>query len=128
MKNLILLVLICISTVVFGQENECEKFKNGKFKIVDAEVGNSIIERNGSKQIEYGEGSKMKLQFKVKWLDECTYTLELKKVLENPNKIKLPEGMILTVEIIETKEKSYIQKSSSNLYDMVFECELIKIE
>jgi hypothetical protein len=128
MKNLILLVLISISTVVFGQENECEKFKNGKFKIVDTEVGNSIIERKGSKQIEYGEGSKMKLKFKVKWLDDCTYTLELKKVLENPNKIKLPEGMILTVEIIETKEKSYIQKSSSNLYDMVLESELIKIE
>jgi hypothetical protein len=128
MKNLILLVFICISSVIFGQENECKKFKNGKFKIVDTEVGNSIIERKGSKQIEYGEGSKMKLKFKVKWLDDCTYTLELKKVLENPNKIKLPEGMILTVEIIETKEKSYIQKSSSNLYDMVLESELIKIE
>lgn len=128
MKNLIVFVLICFSTVTFGQTNECKKFKNGKFKIVDGEVGNSFISRKGSKQIEYGEASKLKLEFKVKWLNDCTYTLELKKVLENPNKIDLPEGMVLTVEIIETKEKSYIQKSTSNLYDMVLESELLKIE
>lgn len=128
MKNLIVLALICFSTVVFGQTNECKKFKNGKFKIVDEEVGNSIITRKGSKQIEFGEESRLKLEFKVKWIDDCTYTLELKKVLENPYNIELPLGMILTVEIIETKENSYVQKSTSNLFDMVFEGELIKIE
>lgn len=128
MKKLIPLILICISTVVFGQETDCKKFKNGKFKIVDSEVGNSLIERKGSKQIEYGEGSKLKLEFRVNWLNNCTYTLELKKVLDNPKNIDLPEGMILTIEIIETKENSYIQKSSSNLYDMVLESELIKLE
>jgi hypothetical protein len=128
MKNLIVLVLICFSTVAFGQTNECKQYKNGKFKIVDPEVGNSIITRKGSKQIEYGERSKLKLEFKVKWVNDCTYTLELKKVLENPNEIELPEGMILTIEIIETKENSYIQRSTSNLYDMVLESELFKIE
>ncbi|MEH0153185.1 hypothetical protein V6R21_03505 [Limibacter armeniacum] len=128
MKNLIALVLICFSTVTFGQTIECKKFKNGKFKIVDAEIGNSIITRKGSKQIEHGEGSQLKLEFKVKWIDDCTYTLELKKVLENPKNIELPEGMILTIEIIETKENSYIQKTTSNLYDKVLESELIKIE
>ncbi|WP_298144058.1 hypothetical protein [Flavobacterium sp.] len=128
MKNLIVLALICFSTVVFGQTNECKKFRNGKFKIVDEEVGNSIITRKGSKQIEFGEESGLKLEFKVKWIDDCTYTLELKKVLENPNNIEFPVGMILTVEIIETKENSYVQKSTSNLFDLVFEGELIKIE
>lgn len=128
MKNLIVLVLICFSTVAFGHMNECKQYKNGKFKIVDPEVGNSIITRKWSKQIEYGERSKLKLEFKVKWVNDCTYTLELKKVLENPNEIELPEGMILTIEIIETKENSYIQRSTSNLYDMVLESELFKIE
>lgn len=128
MKNLIMSVLICFSTVTFAQTNECKKFRNGKFKIVDEEVGNSIIIRKGSKQIEYGEDSQVKLEFKVKWIDDCTYTLELKKVLENPYNIELPVGMILTVEIIETKENSYLQRSTSNLFDMVVEGELIKIE
>lgn len=128
MKNLILGILICISAVAFSQEKECENFKNGKFKIVDAEAGNSLIVRKKSKQIEYGEGSKLKLEFKVIWLNDCTYTLELKKVLENPNKIQLPDGMILTVEIIETKENSYVQQSTSNLFDMVMKSEMIIIE
>jgi len=128
MKNLILGILFCTSTVVFGQNIECENFKNGKFKIIDTETGNFIIERKGSKQIEYGEESKLKIEFKVKWLNDCTYTLELKKVLENPNNIQLPEKMILTVKIIETKEKSYIQKTTSNLYDMVLECEMFIME
>ena len=128
MRNLITISLFCISTTALGQKNECEKFKDGKFMIVDAESGNSIIERKGSKQIEFGESSALKLKFKVKWLDECTYTLELTKVLENPNKIELPVGMILTVEIIATKEKSYIQKSTSNMIDMILESEVIKME
>jgi hypothetical protein len=128
MKKLIQLFLIFTSTLVFGNEFDCKKFKNGKFKIIDSEVGNSIIERNGLEQIEYGEGSKLKLKFKVTWLNECTYTLELKKILENPDTIDLPEDMIVTVEIIETKENSYIQKSTSNLFDMVLKSELIRIE
>jgi len=128
MKNLIAGILICISFVAFGQETECDKFKNGKFEIIDTTLGNSIIERKGSKQIEYGKRSKLKLEFKVKWLNDCSYTLELKKILENPNNIEFPEGMILTIEIIETKENSYIQKSTSNLFDMVLKSELFKIE
>lgn len=128
MKNLILLLLICVSINVFGQNKECENFKDGKYMIVDSKTGNSIIHRKGSTQIEYGEGSKLKLKFKVEWVNDCTYTLQLKKVLENPENFQLPEGMILTVEIIETKKDSYIQRSSSNLYDLVVESELIKIE
>ncbi|MGB6035868.1 MAG: hypothetical protein WBG42_06340, partial [Cryomorphaceae bacterium] len=83
MKNLIALILICISVIAFGQKRECDKFRDGKFMIVDPVNGNSIIERKGSKQIEIGEGSGLKLKFDVNWLDDCTYTLELKKVIEN---------------------------------------------
>jgi len=127
-RNWIFGILIIISTIAFGQKTGCKNFKNGKFQIIDAETGNSIIERNGSKQIEYGKESKMKLELKVKWLNDCSYTLELNKVIENPNNIKLPEGLILTVVIIETKENSYIQKTSSNLHDKVLEAELFRIE
>ncbi len=119
---------MCLSATVFGQANECEKFKNGKFKIVDPETGNSIINRQGSRQTEYGEKSKLELAFKVEWLDECTYTLDLDSILANPRNLELPEGMVLTIEIIETKENSYRQKTSSNLFDLVVVSELIKIE
>ncbi len=128
MKNIILVVFICASSLVFGQKIECQNFKNGKFKIIDPEIGNSVIERSGSKQIEYSEDLKLKLEFDVKWLNDCTYKLELSEILENRDNIKLPEEMILTIEIIETKQHSYIQKTSSNIYDMVLESELIQID
>ena len=127
MRNLITGILFVFTAIVYGQDKECSKFKDGKFKIIDNEI-TSIIERTGTKQIEYAEEGKVKFELKVKWLNECSYTLEFVKFLENPNNIQFPKGMILTTEIIETKENSYIQKSSSNLFDMVLESEMIKID
>lgn len=128
MKSLITIFLTCFSTCLFGQKLECRRYENGKFKIIDPEVGNSIIERNDSTQIEYGEDSKLKLEFDVKWINDCTYTLELSRVIENPENIQLPEGMILTIRILETKQNSYVQETSSNLFSMVRKTEMIRIE
>ena len=129
MKALSLGILIGLANLTFSQEPDCKQFKDGKFKIENKETGNvSIIERKGKKQFEQGSVSQMKLEFKVKWIDACTYTLELKKILENPRNIQLPEDMILTVEIIETRENSYIARSTSNLYDLVLEDEIFRIE
>lgn len=128
MRNGILLLLLAISTAAFGQATDCKEFKNGKFKIADPELGNFFVERKGSKQIEYSDRHPLKMEFRVKWLNDCTYTLELKKVLENPENVELTEGLILTIEILETKEKSYVQRTSSNMYEDVLVSEMIKMD
>lgn len=122
------MVLIGMVQASFGQVDDCGKFRNGKFEIIDPQYGNSIIERKGDEQVEYGSGSGLKLRFKVEWVGECVYTLQLKKVLKNPKGYVLPKEMILTVEIIEMKENSYVQRSTSNLYDKVVESELVRME
>ena len=81
----------------------CAKFKTGKFLLNDKVQGITHIERIGSKQIEYNEKSKVKLESEMFWLDECTFSLKLSKIIENPNNIELPEGLSLTIEIIGTK-------------------------
>jgi hypothetical protein len=121
---LFLLCLLIVAWSASAQTPSCWDFRNGTFIIVDAESGNSIIERKGRKQTEYGEGSRLRLTFRVKWINDCTYTLNLKKVIENPNNINLPEGLVVTVEILETKQHSYIQRSTSNLFDKVVVSEL----
>lgn len=127
MKIGLFTLMILLSLSVFGQGLNCSEFKNGKFKITeDMEV--SIIERNGDVQIEYGEYSQLKVELKVSWIDDCLYTLTLVQVLENPKGINVNKNMVQTVEIIETKENSYIQRSSSNLIDFVDESELVRIE
>lgn len=127
-QRIIFIFLIFLSGLGYSQELDCKRFKNGKFKIIDPEVGNSIIERNGNKQIEYDEKTGQKIEFKVKWIDDCTYRLKVKEVLENPDNSFIPTNMILTVEIIETKENSYVQKSKSDWFDVVLESEIFIVD
>lgn len=128
MKKLVFLFIILLPILSLGQDIKCDQFKNGMFKITDEKLGTCIIERNGDTQIEIGIEAAIKLEFRVVWLNDCTYTLELKKILDNPNNTVLPEDMILIVTIIETKANSYIQKSTSNLSDMEYISEMVKIE
>ena len=61
MKKLILTAIVCLcSMVVYGQKKECKRIKNGNFKMSDPIGGVVLIERKGSKQIEYSEASKLK--------------------------------------------------------------------
>lgn len=127
MKNLLILLSMLCSTLIFAQAEDCQDFKEGKFKIQDKLAGNSTIERYGNKQVEMSEKSGMKLEFEVEWKDECTYTLKLVKILENPNEIALPTGMILRCRIIKTSENSYVVESTSDDFKGSVKAELIKI-
>jgi hypothetical protein len=128
MKYLLLGTLICLSTLAIGQNTKCRKFKNGKFKITDPVTGVYLIERKGKTQIEYGENSKLKAEFEVIWLSKCTYTLELKKILENPNNIQFPKNLVLKVQILETTKNSYTQKTTSESLEIYIESEMIKVK
>ena len=114
---LIFLVLFSFENLVFSQENDCQSLRKGKFLLLDSIAGNTQIKRNKRIQIEKGEKSGMKSKYKVTWLDECTYSLRLIKVLKNSKEINIPENVILNVEIIEVTEKSYVVVSSLNLGD-----------
>ena len=128
MKNLLFVLLIFLTGNAFSQDFDCKKFKDGKFMIEDEANGNSYIDRKGDTQTETGEGSGLELLFIVKWTSNCTYTLIVKEVLNNPQNIPIPMEMVLTVEIIHVMENSYIQRSTSNISEMVVESEMIMIE
>jgi hypothetical protein len=134
MKKIVFNSLLYILVFIFGnqafaQSPECFKFKDGKFRITDANAGGiTVIERSGGYQVENNEGMKVTLKFKVTWLDDCTYTLKLDTILRNENKIALPTDMILKVKILATSANSYTQESSSNLYPAVYKSEVVKIQ
>jgi len=128
MRILSLFLLLFLSSLLYGQNIDCEKFKDGKFKILDEEYGTYYLERKGSKQIEYSEGTRRKVEMKVKWINDCIYTLELVKVLENPDSIFFDTDMILTIKIIEVKDNSYIQQTTAENVDFMMESEVIKVE
>lgn len=97
----------------------CKDFHNGSFKLYDENVGNYYIKRQGSVQIEYAEKIKLRLETKIKWVDDCTFELRLNKVLENPNNIEMGPPLRLTSKIIEIKEKSYVVQTVAEGHDLV---------
>jgi len=134
MKNLILtFVLVLLSVVTYAQKKDhpqptdCQKFKNGTFKIVDEKLGNFTITRYGNKQTETKEGENESFTFFVKWINDCTYTLTADSAFHKkfPD---MPANALLTVTIIKTTSKSYTQRSTSNFSDLVAECEMVKVK
>lgn len=128
MKYLLLGLLLSLPALGFTQEKDCRRFKDGDFLIKDKRNGDIYLKRKGELQIETAERSKVKLQFKVVWLNECTYTLTLTKIVRNPQKIPFDKNMIVTVQILETKKNSYIQKSTSNQSGIEYESEIFIME
>lgn len=122
-----LFAFMALSSYGYGQNLECTKFKNGLFKIVDNETGTSFIKRNGERQSEITEGKKDSTNFIVKWIDDCTYTLTPTEATRKKYQT-LPSNAMLTVRIIETKNNSYTQISTSNFSDIKATNEVIKIQ
>ena len=92
----------------------CSKLKYGKFRIEDRNSGIVHIERKGNVQYEHSNGNDVELE--VHWLNECTYTLKLKKLI-NDKEHQLentPPEMILTVHIISVTREYYEQITTSN--------------
>lgn len=128
MKIILFIFLLVISFNSFSQNLDCAKFKYGKFTSTVAEAGVSYkITRKGNTQIEYGEHDKLKIKFRIDWLDECTYTLQVEKILKNPKKIQFDASMILKVQIIEVKEHSYVARSTSDQFDFTLVNEITEI-
>jgi hypothetical protein len=130
LKNFFYFLFFCIllyTSQLSAQSNECAKFKNGIFNLIDKKTGTSYIKRYGNRQSEITDGKKDSTTYVVKWLDDCTYTLtptqETFKVYPF-----LPLDALLTVTIIKTKKNSYIQTSSANFSDKKVTSEIIKIE
>ena len=128
LKKVTFLILLTLGgSATFAQPFDCSKFKDGKFRIADANAGGiTIIERRGNYQVESNEGLKVIIRLSVNWLDNCSYELKFDKILRNENKIELPKITML-VKIIETHEDSYIQETSSPGYNGVYRSEVTKI-
>lgn len=129
MKNLILLFFfVTSSTCLFGQTMDCKKFKDGTFKTLPQDGAPvTTIVRKGDIQKEKTQGKRGSSELIVKWIDDCTYTLTPteKTLKKSPG---LPKNMILTVEITEVKEHSYMQTTTCNVFDFKLSFEIFKIK
>jgi hypothetical protein len=137
MRSLVLMQIMKITIAclffLFGfnawsQKPNCQKFRDGHFVLEDQANGNTYITRKGKSQIELQDYTKLKMEFTVKWLDDCTYSLKVKKVIENPRNLKIPTDLVVLVKILETTEKTYIQQSSSKGIDFKMTSEIRSLD
>lgn len=106
----------------------CADYRDGHFMVKENFVGKKYtIKRDGDTQIETDPDGTV-FRFDVDWIGECTYTLTLEEIQNNPNGIKWMEDQVITVEILNKTEEGYIQQSKSDSDNLVFEKEMIKIE
>lgn len=95
MKKLIILLIISLPVLGFGQLMDCEKFKDGTFSYPT--IANVLSIRKGKTQKSIANG-KLQALWDVKWSEECKYELTCRKVKDKSSPFKV--GDHIKVEII----------------------------
>lgn len=120
-----LLAMLVISANLHGQPIDCSKFRQGTFLLIGENLKLYIINRDNQFQVETYQ--KKNFKFIISWVDDCTYTLTptKKAYKKNPD---FKEIGVLTVNILEVREHSYIQSTKSQYSDLTFKAEIFKVE
>jgi len=127
-KTVILFLLILTTREAFSQTPDCNKFREGKFRIADTRAGVvTIADRNNMYQTETSEALKAVVRFRISWQDNCTYTLKLDKVIRNENKINFPYNLEIKVKITETSSTGYTQETTSSLTNGTYNVVVTKL-
>jgi hypothetical protein len=118
---------LLFSLSLFGQTSDLKRFRHGKFKVPSDTEGDYVIIRKGNRQIEFMEKIGVQAVFIVDWKSDSIYTLRPAK-----NSVRLfprfPKNALITVRILEVKENSYIQLTSSNFDEYKYTSEIFKVE
>lgn len=102
--------------------SDCKEFRTGKFKLL-TEVGEYLIERNDSIQIETdlltGETSK----YQVSWVNDCQF--ELRIIEGSKNVMTFYQNKVLLLEITGANPNGYQctaqLQGNSNKYNIALE-------
>ncbi|MDB5009518.1 MAG: hypothetical protein JWQ06_307 [Mucilaginibacter sp.] len=142
MKNIfftLITLLFFISHTVYAQSKtgypklkgpeptplNCKQYRDGTFKITLKKT--TIIKRSGATESDYPQGSTIPIVYKVKWKNDCTYTLTpTRETLKKHPYIK--KNTVLTVEIVQQNTNSFTQVVSANYTKAKTNCEVYKIK
>ena len=125
MKRVIILTfLLAISYTIFGQNLACSSLRKGTFKLTSKVSGTTIISRTDSLQIEENIEHGFKAVFDITWINPCTYELRAKEIIKGDPSLLGNKGDVITVQIKEIKNKSYVIETKANFSDLVLTTEI----
>lgn len=122
-----LAILTFLSSISFAQSLDCKKMQVGKFELTSKTSGTTIIERTKNTQTETNETMNLKTSYDLVWINDCSYELRNRKVLEGTSKFVMQPTDVITVEIIKIEDTKLLVKITSNFSDKVAEVEIYKI-
>jgi hypothetical protein len=120
----ILLLLYFFSFSIPEEASTCSDLRTGKFVLVSEKLGTTIITRTNNRQEEINQDYNVKVRYKVKWINECTYQLFEGRYFSGRDFFEGEETDTMTVEITEISKEFYKVLTSSNLGDNSIEARL----
>jgi hypothetical protein len=116
MKVLLTLILWTVLLPVDnGYEIDCKTFRTGKFRLVDKDQ-EYIIERSDAIQIEKDLKKNTISKFKVTWVTDCEYELDILEAREEA--MNFFKGKTLSIQILETLDNGYRYEAKLKGTDM----------
>ena len=128
MKILITSLLLLSSLSFYSQNEDCLDFHNGKFLLKDELTGDTYITRKDGIQTEVNKSLDFSARFKIVWVNDCTYTLELIEIISDPTGPNLPPDTVLRNVITETNGNKAKIRTTIDGIDFTMDFELIKLE
>ncbi|WP_092980535.1 hypothetical protein [Robiginitalea myxolifaciens] len=127
MKLLCTAFFLLFFTSSFAQELACDRFKTGKFLMEDPNTGKNYITRTATTQIEDVPDLGIKVELNIRWEDECTFVLTLKKVLENTSGREVGDFELIS-KITETGEDYFLVSSRIEGMDLIMDRKFVVLE
>jgi hypothetical protein len=108
--------LLLFNFVSHADMPTCRSLHTGNFKVTE---GGSIttVRRIKNLQIEENADLKFKAVFEVTWLNECTYELRPKELLQGDPALFGEKWYVMTIHIKNIKNNSYTAEVSTNFFE-----------
>ena len=75
MRKLSLFIVFIFCIVVNLKAQDCAPYHKGYYKLTDSAGTVFLIDRQKNYQYQYDRVKKIRSQFRIKWIDDCTYTI-----------------------------------------------------
>ncbi|SFR32933.1 hypothetical protein SAMN04490243_0581 [Robiginitalea myxolifaciens] len=93
----------------------------------DPNTGKNYITRTATTQIEDVPDLGIKVELNIRWEDECTFVLTLKKVLENTSGREVGDFELIS-KITETGEDYFLVSSRIEGMDLIMDRKFVVLE
>jgi len=123
MRKIYLLLLIILNSCSSISQN-CNEIHVGNFELNSTVSGKTKIHRTEKLQIETNEFMKVKSQYDINWVDDCTYQLKNRKLLSGNEEYNGEPNDIFTVKILKIEGSKIFVRTSANFTDSVFESQI----